>query len=193
LKLLLPYILFLAVGPVPAPPHAPAVDKVLNLFQALDAAQKKGPKAAGHLRFQFSEAEINEYLAYASQAQPRPGIVSVTLKFFPRNYVSSYTVVDFNEVERWKPGTVPAALRPVLKGKKAIWVDIRFAVRNGAMTFRVEKAYFEKVPLPDFLAEKVIQVVAARQPEKYDTSKPMPLPWGVRKAWTSLGTAGGEN
>jgi hypothetical protein len=30
----------------------------------------------------------------------------------------------------------------------------------------------------------MIQVVASRQPEHYDTSKPMPLPFSLRQMWT---------
>lgn len=32
---------------------------------------------------------------------------------------------------------------------------------------------------------KMIRIVAARQPEKYDTSKPMPIPFGLKQIWTS--------
>jgi hypothetical protein len=34
-------------------------------------------------------------------------------------------------VEKWKPGTIPAILRPVLNGKKSILVDYRFEDDNG--------------------------------------------------------------
>jgi hypothetical protein len=195
LKLLSAYTIALAsafaAGAVPS--VTPAVSKVQNLFQELQAAQSKGPGQSKPVHFQLSEAEVNEYLAYARQTQPRPGLESVTVKFFPNNYVSSYTVVNFDAVEQWKPGTIPFALRPVLTGKKAIWVDVRFRAQNGTMTFSVEKAYFGSIPIPTFLVEKVIQVVAARQPEKYDTSKPVPLPFGLRRAWTGLHLAAGEN
>jgi hypothetical protein len=40
---------------------------------------------------------------------------------------------------------------------------------------------------------KVIQIVAARQPEHYDTSKPLPLPFGLRQAWTENHIVKGNN
>jgi hypothetical protein len=40
---------------------------------------------------------------------------------------------------------------------------------------------------------KLIQIVAARQPEKYDTSKPMPIPFGLHKVWTTDHTIQGHN
>jgi len=194
-KILLASILSLAaaVAAEPTPVVSPAVAKVQNLFQALQKADADGPKGKGQVKFRLSDAEVNEYLAYARKTQPRPGLESSTVKFFPNNYVSTYTVVDFDAVERWKPGTIPLALRPVLSGKKAIWVDVRFKAQGGAMTFSIEKAYFGSIRLPAFVVEKVIQIVAARQPEKYDTTKPVPLPFGLQKAWTALHSAGGEN
>jgi len=57
----------------------------------------------------------------------------------------------------------------------------------------VEKAYYQDVHLPAFLFEKVIAIVAARQPEKYDTSKPIPIPFGLRAIWTTDHTIQGQN
>jgi hypothetical protein len=37
----------------------------------------------------------------------------------------------------------------------------------------------------------MIAIVASRQPEKYDTSKP--LPFGLRNLWTAEKSIGGEN
>ena len=41
--------------------------------------------------------------------------------------------------------------------------------------------------------EKMIRLVAARQPERYDTTRPLPLPFGLRRVWTSDHTVAGEN
>lgn len=135
-------------------------------------------------RFDLTESEINQHIAYSLKTAPRPGLDSMMLKFFDENYVSTYTTVDFDAVERWKPGTIPAMLRPVLSGKRAIWIDIRFFVKNAHATYKIEKAYYDKIPIPAFVLDKAIQVIAARQPEKYDTTKPVPLPFGMRTMWT---------
>jgi hypothetical protein len=147
-----------------------------SLFETL----RKGNATA----VQLTDAEINEYLKYSLRTSPRPGVEAVTVKVFPYNYVSTFTVVDFDAVERWKPGTVPVLLKAVLSGKKSIWVDYRFAANRGRATFTVEKAYFQDIRIPAFVVEKVIGIVAARQPEHYDTSKPMPIPFGLEQVWT---------
>ena len=170
------------------------VTKFLSTFDELRAAQAENAKG-GHKRvsFQFSDAEINEYMRYSLQATPRPGLRSVTVKIFPQNYISTFTVVDFDAVERWHPGTIPTLLKPVLNGQKSIWVDYRINAQDSKMTFSVEKAYYENVRLPAFFVEKMIQIVAARQPEHYDTSKPVPIPFGLRQVWTADHVMQGQN
>lgn len=169
----------------------PVAARFLGLFDELRTAAAHGGKP--HVAFQFQDADVNDYMRYSLQATPRPGLQSVTVKFFPQNYVSTFTVVDFDAVERWKPGTVPALLKPMLNGKKTVWVDYRFRIVDGKLTFSVEKAYYQNMRLPAWLVEKMIEIVAARQPEKYDTTKPLVLPFGLRNLWTSGSRIGGEN
>jgi hypothetical protein len=157
----------------------------LNLFDQLRAGKKT--------EFVLTEAEVNEYMASSLKRQPRPGLQSTQIRFFPKNYVNTYTVMDFDAVEKWKPGTIPTLLRPVLTGKKTIWVDMRFQVAGSRLTYTVEKAYFENIWLPATLVQKMIEVVAGRQPEHYDTTKPLPLPFGLRDVRVAERTLSGNN
>ena len=171
---MLGFLLF-AAGDATAPPAA--VSKVLDLFDRL--------RTGKNTSFQLTETEVNEYLVSALKRQPRPGLDSTQIRLFPKNYVATFTVVDFDAVERWKPGTIPALLRPALNGRKTVWIDFRFQVTRARLTYTVEKAYFENIWLPAPLLQKMMQVVAARQPEHYDTTKPLPLPFGLRDIRTS--------
>ena len=172
---------------------SPVARKFLGLFQELREAEAQPPAARRHVSFALSDREINDYMLYALHATPRPGLDSVTVKIFPHNYVSTFTVVDFDAVERWKPGTIPGILRPALHGKQSIWVDYRFSAADSKITFSVEKAYYDKLRLPAFFVEKMIGIVAARQPEHYDTSKPLPLPFSLRNVWTENQLVKGNN
>jgi hypothetical protein len=188
---LLPTTFLHGVETAPVPPVA---TKFLTMFDNLRNAESE--QKAGKLRhvsFQISSTEINEYMQWALRTTPRPGLNSLTVKIFPSNYISTYAVVDFDAVEKWKPGTIPSLLKPVLNGKRTIWVDYRFRTDNGNVTFSVEKAYYGSVRLPAFFVQKMIQIVAARQPEKYDTTKPVPLPFGLKRVWTQNQLAMGEN
>jgi len=184
---------FQAATVTEAPP--PAAARFLELFDRLRSAQQKSVELGRHhlLTFLFSENDVNEYLRYALKATPRPGLDSLTVKISGNDSIATLAKVDFDAVERWHPGTIPAALRPVLKGKKSIAIDFHIHADNSALTFTVEKARYEDVALPGIFVEKVIEMVAARQPEKYDTTKPVPLPFGLRKIWTSEKTVQGHN
>jgi hypothetical protein len=171
--------------------QTPAVTKFLHTFAQLRAAFQSPRRIP--VKGQFSDAEINQYMQYSLAATRRPGLDSITIKIFPQNYFSTFTVVDFDAVERWKPGTIPLLLKPVLHGRKSVWIDVRIKVQDAQATFSVEKARYNDIWLPAFFVEKMIHIVAARQPEKYDTSKPVPLPFGLRRIWTVEHVAGFEN
>ncbi len=190
-------LLFVTVGwaaNIATAPPPPVAQKFLGLFDQLRIAQAQNLRGGRQqVAFRFSDSEINEYMRYSLHETPRPGLDSVTVKIFPGNYISTYTVVDFDAVERWHPGTIPTLLKPVLNGRKSIWVDYRIEAQNYKLTFSVEKAYYQDIRLPAFFVSKMIQIVAARQPEKYDTSKPMPIPFGLRQIWTSDHVIQGQN
>lgn len=153
---------------------------MLALFDTLRQAEQRGLPISVELH----EAEINQYLEYCLAHTPRPGLHSLRIKIFPHNYISTFAVVDFDALESWKPGTIPALLKPILTGRKSLWTDFRFRAAQHRLTFSVEKADFQNLRLPILLVEKLIQIAAARQPEHYDTSKPVLLPYGLRRIWT---------
>src|SRR5260370_25474708 len=98
-----------ADGPIP-----PVAQKFLGLFQELRTAEAQSASTRRHVSFVLSDSEINDYMRYALRTTPRPGLNSVTINLFPHNYVSTFTIVDFDAVERCKPGTIPALFRPIL-------------------------------------------------------------------------------
>lgn len=159
--------------------------RILDLFAKLQAVPHEP------VSFRLSEDEVNRYLVYALLKTPRPGLDSVTVKFFPHNYVSTLTVVDFDAIARWSPGLVPDFLN--LTGKRILWIDLSFSAANGTVTFKVEKAFYQKRALPLYLAGKIIEVIGAQSPEGFGPDREMPLPFGLRRASTSQGFVEGEN
>jgi hypothetical protein len=180
-----------AAPTTPAPP--PVAARILDLFDRLRAAEEHKGDADSNVSFKLNADEVNDYMRYALKTTPRPGLESVSVKFFPKDYVSTFTKVDFDAVEQWKPGTIPTLLRPFLKGKKTILIDFRVKAVNSNLTYTVEKARYDDMILPAFFVEKMIQIVAARQPEKYDTSKPIPLPFGLNAITTGEKFVTGHN
>jgi hypothetical protein len=174
--------------------EAPAVRKMLDVFQRLQ--QVEAQRATGNpepYKFEMSEGEVNDYLEYALKKNPRPGLEAMEVKFFDENYISTYTRVNFDAIQKWSPEVIPDVLRKVLKGKKTIWVDFRLIPNGrGLAIIVVEKAYLNNVRVPAIVVQKMMEVVGARQPEKYDLTKPLPLPFGLRTVSVDRGRARGE-
>jgi hypothetical protein len=172
-----------------AAPNTQGVTKVQSLIQQLEVAERTGARVA----FTLTEDEYNAYLAWALKYEPRPGVDSVKLKFFPDNYVSTLSVVDLDAVQQWKPDMIPTLLRPLMRGRRSFWVDFRFKVADGMLTYTIEKAYVENVRVPAVVVQEVIRLVAAKQPEKFDATKPLEMPYGVKRLWTEQGKVSGNN
>ena len=66
-----------------AAPNTEGVTKVQSLIQQLEVAERTDARVT----FTLAEDEYNDYLAWALKYEPRPGVDSVKLKFFPENYV----------------------------------------------------------------------------------------------------------
>jgi hypothetical protein len=160
---------------VPVP--TPATNTILDLLAKLQALPRQP------VSFHLSEDEVNQYLVYALLKTPRLGIDAVSVKFFPHDYISTLIVIDFDAIDRWSPGLVPAFLG--LTGRRAVWVDFRFVAENGMAGYKIEKAFYQDKILPHFVAEKIIQTLGARQPEGFGADQEMPLPSGLK--WVHTG------
>lgn len=173
-------------APAPALP-SPAAIQVLDLMARLRAVPRQ------HVDLRLTQDQINEYLTFALRATPRPGLDSISVKIFPHNYISTLTVIDFDNVARWNPVLIPPMLHSVLQGKRSLLVDYRFHVQDGKATFTIEKAFYQNTSLPHFLVREVLQSIAAQQPEHLDLDQPVPLPLDLRELYTAEGVVLAQN
>jgi hypothetical protein len=190
-------ILALALSLSSMPPAAAsgAVEKMLDLFDRLHQAEaaQVAHRPVPRVESRFADGEINEYLAYTLKTTPRPGVKSIHVEFADGNCIATTVVADLDALERWKPGTVPGSLRWVLSGTKSLRVDLRFRQTTDKLVgLSVEKAYYQDVRIPAVVAEEMMKIVAAGQPEHYDTNHLL-LPMGLRRLWTTGHTISGIN
>jgi hypothetical protein len=182
-------ILALAFTFSSVPPAAAggAVEKMLDLFDRLHQAE--AAQAMHHpmprVESRFADGEVNEYLAYTLKTTPRPGVKAIHVEFADGNYIATTVVADLDALERWKPGTIPGSLRWMLSGTKSLRVDLRFRQNTDKLVgLSVEKAYYQDTRIPALVAEEMMKIVAARQPEHYDINHLL-LPMGLRRLWTT--------
>ena len=181
--------------PAPLPGDKTAgVDQVLQVIGWLDRYDRDGRKAANKINFQLPESVVNEYLAYALRINPRPGVSSVTVKLLPNNQISSVVWIDFDAIAKWNSWVLPAPLRLLLNGKKAVRVDAQMDVRGGVFNYTLKSAYG---PAGDAIAKKVmddiVQVIGLHQRELYNIGQqPIVLPYGLQRLWCEKQILNGE-
>jgi len=159
---------------------------MLDLLAALGNYDRKGRnREAQQISFEIPEGEINDYLAYSLRVLGRPGIETVSVRLLPHNEVRATAVIDFDAVGRWNPGTVPLRMQPALSGKRAVYLEAQFEAHAGILNFTLKAAQDrEHKPIPQNVAESILRSLGAQQPEQYDTSGPIQLPFGLQRVWT---------
>lgn len=197
--------------PVPAPPPAPApksapasppppsgestpgVTMIQELLASLGKYEQDGRPAKQKLGFEIPERALNEYLAYTLRTRPRPGIGAMTVALLPSNQVTSDVEIDFDAVQKWNPAIFPEILRPLLTGKRTIHTDVKFEAKDGFCSFSLKDAQGpDGKAIMNKVMSAVLQSLGSRQPESYDTAKPIPLPFGLKRIWTEKQLICGE-
>jgi hypothetical protein len=171
------------------------VEKMLDFFDRLRKAEaaREAHRPVPHEEQRFTDGEVNEYMTHALKTAPRPGVKSMHVEFADGNYLATSVVVDLDALEKWKPGTIPGALRWVLSGTKSVQVDVRFKQSTDRLvSLSVEKAYYQNIRIPALVVQQMMKILAARQPEHYDLDHLM-LPMGLRRMWTTGHSISGMN
>ena len=166
-----------------------------GFFDSLRKAgtEQAAHRAVPHVEARFADGEVNEYLTHALKTAPRPGVRSIHIECADGNYIATTVVADLDALDRWKPGTIPLALRWALSGTKSLRVDLRFRQTTDKLVgLSVEKAYYQDLRIPALLVQELMRILAARQPEHYDTNHLM-LPMGLRRMWTTGHTISAMN
>jgi len=160
------------------------VVRVQNTLAALEQFDQTGRKRElQQVYFELPESDFNEYLAYSLHTVPRPGVEAAGIKLHAQNHVSVNVLVNFDRIADWAP-IIPSLLH--LSGKQVIGLNFVFAVQDAAVTFQVAEPA-GKEPMMGRALQTLLHLLALHQPERYDTSKPIPLPYGLRRLSTTNG------
>ena len=164
--------------------------QVTDLLSSLSRYDQDGRPKGHKIEFEVPERAINEYLAYSLRNRPRPGISSVTVTLLPKNDITATVEVDFGAVSA---DLIPEAMRAVLSGKRTVKVNGHFESKDGTVTFSLKDAAGpDGKMLANKLMNDLLRAIGSRQPETYDPSKPLQLPFGLKKIWTEKLTFLGE-
>jgi hypothetical protein len=143
--------------------------------------------------FEFTETEINEYLAYSLRVKPRPGVSRLVVRFFPDNEISVLAKIDFASVRKWNDWLIPEIMRSALSAQRPVQVDMKFQASDGFGTFKLKNVSGPgDIVIPKAAMEWIIQAIAVHQPEWYDTTQEIPLPFRLQRIWTAQQSLSGD-
>lgn len=167
--------------------------QVVDLLNSLAHYDQDGRQAAQKIGFEVPERAVNDYLVYSLHNRPRPAISSATVALTPGNNVTVTVELDFDAIQQWVPELLPEALRPMFTGKRLVKVNAHFESSNGNVSFALKDVTGPNgKPFDAKLMNALMQSLGAKQPEAYDTSKPLPLPFGLKRIWTDKQSILGE-
>jgi len=187
-----------AAAPVPviAPASGEATQgamQIADLLASLTKFDRDGKTAGQKIGFEIPERAVNEYLAYSLRNRPRPGINAITVILLPKNDISATIEIDFSSVKQWAPEMLPEPLRPLLSGKQVLQLNAHFDSQNGAFALTLKDVHGpDGKLLTNKIMTDLLQSLGSHQPESYDASRPITLPFGLKRVWTQKQAVFGE-
>jgi len=186
------YLLLLPLYAQPAAPANWPADAVRDVLQSLWAYDHAGrPTASRRVSFELPELVVNLYLAATLPGTPRPMIGDMRLKLLPGDRCVVDAKVDFDALQKVAPKLFSASEKQQFKGLKSVRAEFHFSASSGFLGFDAKPLPSEATPSQELLSE-VIRQIAASQPEKIDTRRRIPLPFGLQRLWTREGLLCGE-
>ena len=166
---------------------------VMDLLAILAKFDRNGRDPAQKIGFELPETAINDYLAFSLHVKPRPGIEGARVSLLPKNRVALEVDIDFASIVQWNSWTPPDFLRSLLSGRQTVRLNAEFAVNNGRAIINWKDAQGPGgSAILHNVAVGLLQAIGSHQPESYDTTQPIPLPFGLKRIWTEKQLIGGE-
>jgi len=171
---------------IPAEPEtaAPAITRAAA--DKCDAKLKRLENYAAHQKTgkvqttQFSEDEVNSYLALDLSSNYHPCLKSLTLKF-EEDRLQGVVLIDFDKLGKASTRFFPKLLSFMLSGVHAITARGQLISGNGKASFRLEQATFDNTTLPKALVEDIITAVGRKQNPPFDPMQPSTLFYNIQK------------
>lgn len=148
----------------------------------LTALEKFGDskKPAGSQTTQFTQDEVNSYLALNASPQYHPCLKTLQM-IFQEGHMGAVAVLDFDKLKASSTKMMPRLLSMILSGTHRLDAHGQLLSQKGQANFRLEEARFDDSSLPNALIEEIITAVGKRQKPPFDPLQPSKLPYRIDK------------
>ena len=162
----------------------PSTAAVEQLLADLNQYKRNNMPDKQRISFELPEAAVNAYL----KRQRRPGVESVSVKLLAGNKASVDLSVDFRDLL----AAVENDRKPIFNSLKRLQLDVTFTISNSKASFKIDRASVDgKTTDPPAVLE-MVQLLASNQPEKFDATRPIPIPFGLKRLQTQDGLLLGD-
>lgn len=153
--------------------------RVNAIFQSLRGDPLNGKPIPRNSTLRITEDELNAYVEQEALKNPQSGMKSIAVKLFNGNRVAADSVVNIDELKKDNSAALKL-LNLLFSGNQALHVEAKLLFKGNTVTYELEKAQLNQVTLPNMLVEKLIEILARRQTQKIDVTKPIPLASAIR-------------
>jgi hypothetical protein len=124
---------------------------------------------------QFSEEEVNSYLALNLSDSYHPSLQKLTMTF-RKSRISAEAVIDFDRLGEISTGMMPKLINLMFSGVRTLTADGELSSSQGKAHFNLEQARFDDRTIPNYLVNEIIALVGKTQTPPFDPTKPSELP-----------------
>jgi hypothetical protein len=124
---------------------------------------------------QFSEDEVNSYLALNLKAEYHPCLKDLELTF-QKNRMQMVATIDFDQLGSTSKSVLPNIIRLLFSGTHTVTAQGKLLSDQGKGRFQLERASFDNSVIPNYLVNEIIAAVGLRQKPPFNPIQYSELP-----------------
>jgi hypothetical protein len=149
----------------------------LNNLADIAVKRKSGQKQTT----QFSQDEINSYLALNLSARYHPCLKSLMLNLEENNGLQAVASIDFDSLKSSSNKLLSKLMGLMFSGTHTLTAKGQLISNGGKANFRLAQARFDDTTLPQYLVEQIITAVGRKQNPPFDPLQPSKIFYEIVK------------
>jgi hypothetical protein len=137
---------------------------------------------------EFSENEINSYLALELSKNYHPSLKSLVI-VLEESKLQGVASIDFDSLAMNSKTFLTKIMTRMFSGVHTLLVRGKLVTAEGKARFQLEEASFDDSALPNFLVEEIITAVGRKQKPPFDPMQPSKLPYDIQSVELHPGRA----
>jgi hypothetical protein len=141
------------------------------------AKRKSGQKQTT----QFSQDEINSYLALDLSTHYHPCLKSLMVNLEEKNGLQAVASIDFDSLKSSSDKLLSKLLGLMFSGTHTLTAKGQLISKGGKANFRLDQARFDDTTLSRYLVEQIITAVGRKQNPPFDPLQPSKIFYEIEK------------